>query len=342
MKSKRIISIDVIKSLACLFVIFLHCSSLFFYKNNMVVKNTLPSQIIYYIGTAAVPLFFMANGFFLINRKRITIEYVLRKIYAILVPVFFWNAIIYLIYFVLGRKKSYFSILWGSLIQKSFFYQFWFLGTLILLLCLAPFLNRLLKKSFHSFVGLLVGFVIICFSLDLYSHLVLHFPVQSNVIQTFRLWTWIAYYMIGGVIGYLYFHNKFDIKLEKNRSVGVLILATICMIIYSVLNQKFIHNIYAEYNYDNMLIMLWISILFITILNIKYKSELFSKFIELISANSMGIFILHIPILKIVVHFISTTGIINNILVIIIVFVTSLCISIVISKIRFLSKTVKM
>lgn len=153
MKNKqRIVGIDIVKAMACIFVILLHTSMAAFLRDGVALSHTMPSQIIYYLGTGAVPLFFMANAFFIINRSEISYKYICKKIIAILIPVFLWNALLFLGYIMKGKETNYIYLAFGSLIQRGFFFQFWFLGALILLLLFAPILNGLLKKSLKLYV----------------------------------------------------------------------------------------------------------------------------------------------------------------------------------------------
>lgn len=75
---KRIIGVDLVKVFACFSVILLHTSMPFFYSNQTfkIGNFSIISEILYYAGTAAVPLFFMANGFFLLNRSKMSYRYI--------------------------------------------------------------------------------------------------------------------------------------------------------------------------------------------------------------------------------------------------------------------------
>ncbi|MDT7014911.1 acyltransferase family protein [Levilactobacillus namurensis] len=114
----------------------------------------------------------------------------------------------------------------------------------------------------------------------------------------------------------------------------------IISVTYSIFNKAWMHNIYAEFNYDNLIVMIWITLLFWTLLQINVKSLNISKLITLVSKNCMGIYIVHVIVLKIISHLISMSGAVNNIMVIFIVFLLSLAISEVIYRIPGLRKLV--
>lgn len=219
-KKKRILSLDLIKGLACLLVIFLHVSSPFFYQDSSVVSHTYFSQVLYYVGTPAVPLFFMVNGFLLINKRSINYKYIFRKMFSILVPVLAWNGVLFVLYFLVGKGKNLFELILGSLIQKGLFFQFWFLGALMLVLLLVPLFNKLLKISRIAYLIILMIFLIICVSIDFLNHMYFDAPLQMNIIQTFRIWTWITYYLIGGFMGYI-FHTR---VYKRSITISVFLL----------------------------------------------------------------------------------------------------------------------
>lgn len=64
-KKKRNIGIDLIKIVACFLVITLHSLS----PVDPVVYNNIFNISLYYVGTLAIPIFFMASGYFVLNKK---------------------------------------------------------------------------------------------------------------------------------------------------------------------------------------------------------------------------------------------------------------------------------
>ncbi|WP_420196363.1 acyltransferase [Lapidilactobacillus dextrinicus] len=343
--NKRIIGIDLIKCIACISVILLHVSMPVFYQNKIEFStaSVLPSKILYYLGTCAVPLFFMANGFFILNKKEISWSYIKKKILLIMVPVISWNLLLFIGYIVKGEfNKNLIFVILGSLLQKGFFFQFWFLGSLIILLLIAVFLNKLLKKSKKKYIMILIMLILLASILDVINHFSGSLPVQSHVIQTFRLWTWIMYYMLGGLIGNLYFSSDWfqDILQHKKNILGSFLIITILFLAYAIINIKFIQTPYAEYDYDNLIFMIWTVLIFIMCLSITKFSVTSTKIIELISKYSFGIYIVHVPILKVFRHFIELNSFSTNILGILFVFAGSFVLVYLLSKIPIIRKLV--
>lgn len=196
------INLDLLKVIACVGVVLLHTEMGGF-------KETASwnfSTYLYYLGTYSIPLFFIVNGYLLLGKKEITYSYILQKVKWILITVLSWTLIVWLF-------KRDFSVnpikkLIGSLVQKGYFFQFWFFGALILIYICLPVLKQFLnsKRSYLYFLSVLLVIGLI-FEL---TNIVLQMPIQAYVIQTFRLWTWLFYYILGGFI------SQFDKNTVKN------------------------------------------------------------------------------------------------------------------------------
>ena len=343
--NKRIIGIDLVKCIACIGVVLLHVSMPVFYNNDVQINtnSVLISKILYYFGTGAVPLFFMANGFFVLNKSNISWRYIWKKIFLIMIPIISWNLLLYIGYLLKGDYgKNLVTIIVDSLLQRGFFFQFWFLGSLLILLLAAFFLNNLLKRSLKLYVLILILLISISVSIDIYNHFSGVLPLQTNVIQTFRLWTWLSDYMLGGLLGYLYIQNNKFIKiLHRRKSIGIwLLFFSILFVSYSILNSRLLRTPFAEYNYDNLIFIIWVILLFVSCLMINKFSRMNTTIIEVISKYSFGIYIVHVPILKVFCHFMPINSLFTNVLGILFVFVGSLILVYLFSKIPLVRKLV--
>ncbi|MCH5462502.1 acyltransferase [Lactobacillus sp. LC28-10] len=283
-KSVRNYGIDLIKIIACLGVIGLHV----FGDANFQTNSDLANQILYYAGTPAIPLFFMANGYFVLNKKRISFAYSFKKIRTLIFVVVSWGLLMFCAETIIKSNGNFVLNVFGGLIQVGHLYHFWFLGSLMILYMLAPILSWLMNKSVHFLPIAIICLTLICFGTDIFSHLE-GYPVQSNVIQTFRFWTWLDFYMIGCGIKRIDFENF----IHKTMLFAVSVTSFILLIIYSIFNKVLIHNHYAEFNYDNILTFIFCIALFIS-LSVYFKSEAReSRNIEFLSGITMAIYIIH-------------------------------------------------
>ena len=138
MKEKRKCWIDICKIIAMFLVIILHtvCNGI---KENQ--KDF--SLLIYYFGTFAIPLFFMVNGYLQLNKVK-DYKYVLKKILNIFMVCIIWNIPIVIFKLVIeGESSNIISNVFLNYIQKGFFWQFWFLGALILIYIFFSFIKSL-------------------------------------------------------------------------------------------------------------------------------------------------------------------------------------------------------
>ena len=248
---------------------------------------------LYYLGTYSIPLFFMVNGYLLLGKRNITYSYILEKVKWILITVSSWNTIVWLLKrdFAVNPVKK----IIGSMVQKGYFFQFWFFGALILIYLCLPILKKFLnsKRSYLYILSLLISIGLI-FEL---TNIIIQTPLQSYVIQTFRLWTWFFYYILGGLIA------QFDKEFIKNgfkrwmKIVAVLLLLITPVILF-FLAKTIYHNLFAEYFYDILFVKIVSLGVFLTILTLSLKESKY-KWIVSLSNQTMGVFIVHTYVMKV-------------------------------------------
>ena len=289
MHKTRNINLDLIKVLACIGVVLLHTTMIGFKDTGS--WNLL--AYLYYLGTYSIPLFFMVNGYLLLGKRNITYSYILEKVKWILITVSSWNTIVWLLKrdFAVNPVKK----IIGSMVQKGYFFQFWFFGALILIYLCLPVLKKFLnsKRSYLYILSLLISIGLI-FEL---TNIIIQTPLQSYVIQTFRLWTWFFYYILGGLIA------QFDKEFIKNgfkrwmKIVAVLLLLITPVILF-FLAKTIYHNLFAEYFYDILFVKIVSLGVFLTILTLSLKESKY-KWIVSLSNQTMGVFIVHTYVMKV-------------------------------------------
>ena len=70
------------------------------------VEIEFPNSIVYYLCGFAVPCFFMASGYFLLNRGKVDAKYSIRKIVRLTKVVISWNLIYALLKLMLTILKK--------------------------------------------------------------------------------------------------------------------------------------------------------------------------------------------------------------------------------------------
>ena len=287
MHKTRNINLDLIKVLACIGVVLLHTTMVGFKETGS--WNLL--AYLYYLGTYSIPLFFMVNGYLLLGKKEITYPYILQKVKWILKIVSLCTIIVWLFKrdFTVNPIKK----IIGSLLQKGYFSQFWFFGALILIYLCLPILRKFLNSK-RSYLYILSFFVATGLIFELVN-IILQMPLQSYVIQTFRLWTWFFYYILGGLIAQ--FDKEFIKKgIKRWMKIASVLLMLISPLILFFLAKTIYHNLFAEYFYDILFVKIVSLGIFLTVLTLSLEEN---KWIVTLSNQTMGVFIVHTYVIKV-------------------------------------------
>ena len=289
MRKVRNINLDLLKVLACVGVVLLHTTMGGFKDTGS--WNLL--TYLYYLGTYSIPLFFMVNGYLLLGKREITSHYILQKVKWILITVSSWNIIVWLFKrdFTVNPIKK----IVGSLIQKGYFFQFWFFGALILIYLCLPILSKFLNSK-RRYLYILALLIVIGFIVEL-ANIFFQRPLQTHVMQTFRLWTWFFYYILGGYIAQFNVDNL-KYRFKNWMKIVSMLLVLISPIILFFLAKNTYHNLFAEYFYDILFVKFTSLGIFLMVLTLSLN-ENGSKWIVSLSNQTMGVFVIHTYVMKI-------------------------------------------
>lgn len=339
---KRNTSVDILKIIACFSVVILHVSGII--ANNINSNYTI-NHLLYYSSVLAVPIFFMVNGYLLLNKESLSYKYIINKIVSIIFVVFSWNLIMFVLKFLIGKgSNNPFIESAKSFLQKGYFWQFWFFGALIIIYSVLPVIHKYFRDNKTALI-ITLTFIIISLTVDIlsiYKSFNGQSIIQVHVVQTFRIWTWFSYYLLGGLLGKEQFKNYLLNKISKKTNVIVVVISFFIINFYQYFIGKTLYNnTFAEYFYDNIFVFIYIISFFILILRQDFNKYR-NRTIETISKNIMGVYIVHVTVLKICTHIFKFNTVITNIALICIVFIISLLSSIVISKIPLLKKLIKL
>ena len=289
MRKVRNINLDLLKVLACVGVVLLHTTMGGFKDTGS--WNLL--TYLYYLGTYSIPLFFMVNGYLLLGKREITSHYILQKVKWILITVSSWNIIVWLFKrdFTVNPIKK----IVGSLIQKGYFFQFWFFGALILIYLCLPILSKFLNSK-RRYLYILALLIVIGFIVEL-ANIFFQRPLQTHVMQTFRLWTWFFYYILGGYIAQFNVDNL-KYRFKNWMKIVSMLLVLISPIILFFLAKNTYHNLFSEYFYDILFVKFTSLGIFLMVLTLSLN-ENGSKWIVSLSNQTMGVFVIHTYVMKI-------------------------------------------
>lgn len=283
MQAKRNISLDVIKVVACCFVVASHTIRPGFGFANFVAFS---------LAIIAIPCFFMVNGYLMFQKQIVTYAYIWKKIIRILVVCFSWEALHAAVYWLYYHQfRNFLESFLLDFLQKGLFFHFWFMGSLMILYLLLPILRWIYEKNEAVYMWFLIGLGFICSAMNLIMIVTKNLYVVE-IPQSLRLWYWLFYYMLGGLLA----KRKIKIQIITDRcSFAMRMTALITAIVLAIGWQWLIGNVVLkkyklEIFYGSFPIMATMVIVFVCILNVKFHR---GKTITYLANLSMGVYVIH-------------------------------------------------
>lgn len=300
-RAERNYNLDLLRFFACFAVIGLHTL-----RNDLEIDISPLNGALYYLCGFAVPVFFTCSGYFLLSKKEITAEYVIKKIISIIRIVFIWSfsftTLIFVSKFVLQRNDQYTTlfnylsqITFKPYIQKGYTSYLWYLGALGIIYIFSPFILKLVDHDMVKRLTLWGFSGLICVIIQIIS-IIKGRPIQSHVHQIFRIWTWNQYFLMGGGIAYIL--PVICKKISNTEHFFALCGCSAFMVIYKLfIGYNVFHDLVScEYYYDDIFEMIWVFLLFTFFLRVPIKNETVIGLIKGTQPLILGAYIFH-PIL---------------------------------------------
>lgn len=262
--------------------------------------------------SVCVPLFFLANGYLLLNRPMDLKKHGKRTLQMLLLTIF-WAVFTLLV--LMPVKQEFFSL--GQLIgavmewKEGWIHHLWFMGALVCLYIFFP----LLKTAYDHDLRNLVYFTVVCAVMTFGNKLMNMLAVLAKFLLTgtspaFATNWFNIFNPFAGMYGYIFvyfcvggflFHydpkirEKFQGK-KKIIALAVLILSCLSMAVWG----QFYYQVTGEFwdivfkGYDTIPVFLNVMILYGFSLFYDPKKENFiTRFISMIARNTLGIYFLH-------------------------------------------------
>lgn len=291
-------SIDLIKIIAMFMVMSLHTCI-----------GRLDNPIAFVmsrISGIAIPLFFMVSGFLLWDKK-VDYKYSIRKIFNIIKFVFVTSILTWLIIRVHHRFDILDSlrIFGGSFIQRGELRVFWYLGAMILIYLILPFLKYFDRKyvSFGMFALLFLMIAVLgVFSLNFnYSF------EKEYTFQLFRIWNWLFYFILGGMVRrYVASREKPVLSFRKAIILSTFAMFFFVAFVYYV--KPYIGGI--EYFFGFPLCWIYALLVFLTCISIKIKSKIVGELSNLF----LPVYTIHNFVISHVCHRFDFVGVVSPVI----------------------------
>lgn len=285
--NRREYSIDFIKICSCLGVVAAH---------TLRMDSGLVNTIIVLATSMGIPLFFAVNGYLMFQKQAISYSYVSKKVVKILGVCLGWEIMYSLAYFIVYHEvRNFIKSFIMDFFQQGLFFHFWFMGALLILLLMLPFLHRYIKSTCFSFI--LVACGIICVTIDA----LMLFKDERFILvlpQNLRVWMWLFYYLLGGYIAKNTLRlKKIIARVSRPAFLFTVFVSLVIVVIWQLLLKNRCSSFSFESNYGS------IPFIFSVFLIVSWGMSTSIQFppvgIE-ISKCVMGIYILHPFVLSVV------------------------------------------
>lgn len=340
----RDIRYDCLRIFAAAMVVFLHVSASAWYSLSPSDFNWKIMNFYDCLVRGAVPLFFMLSGAFLLKKEISIKKLYLGKILPLTVIYFVWSTLYAIDTIGIGNIASIGIVDFVNEILNSHFHL-WFIPVLIGTYVLQPIL--------HSFVnfknGKYVIYYLICFLVlgILHPTLIEVFPSCQMLIVFLNKFSAELFSYCGYIILGYYLANMKRFKIKPIVAIVFYLITVIISALFaqlvSVKNGKPI-----SFLYGNFMLPVFIEavLLFICFQNFNFKcytSERFKIFIFRVSTLTMGVYLLHPFVIKVLdtyfnLRSLSFLPIISIPFIVVICFVICLAVTFLMSKIPLIRR----
>lgn len=256
-----------------------------------ITKSIAPSWLLkcnYGIACIAIPLFFMVSGY-LLSTKTLDAQYAKRKIKGILKFVFLTITALILYYELhdiirFGFAGAYaraphchVSTYWSWIIQGGGMWQYWYFGSMIIIYTSSPLCGKVFKSKYH--LQALLALVAISFVFFI-ANSIYDFE-KTYIKQTFRVWYWFMYFMLGAYI-----------QLHRERFTFIKWWHAVLMcIVYTLFQVSGVAGAKGnEFYFGSIICMLYAISVFGACINTKIES---SRTITTLSALFLPVYAIH-------------------------------------------------
>ncbi|MCZ2258663.1 acyltransferase [Sporosarcina sp. G11-34] len=300
MERKYLYEINFVRAIACLLVVMVHVSAIYFFAYDR--SHTTLTNFLTQIGRIGTPLFALLSGFLLynqtLNREFSTRMFLKSRFVKIISPFFFWS-FFYLIYKSIFRNYSFpnFSSTKESV---DFIYMFLTGGAhshlYFIVLVIQFYVLFLLIRKFLNLKSI-VFLTVVSFYLN-YTFINNNFAFENMYIDQFVtsrafLFQWIFYFMLGMLLVELWPKiHSFLIITKNNRYMLLLGCVVIALNVFNYHTNQMVIS-----SNKNVINMLTVPIAFMVLISLYYNLIMINEFIVKVFIKignmSMGIYLIH-------------------------------------------------
>lgn len=339
-KTRRILSIDLLRIIAILSVVMIH-TTMAFEDYDATSSSYFIGNIFNGVSRAGVPLFLMISGALLLKEDRkYSVKQVFQKYVLSIVVIFASWSFVYALQDVIrdiigGKGLHFYHYIRDFILGK---YHMWYIYMLVGIYLTLPLLQLFVKKENAQKIKYLI---IISLVFNFLPSLI---SVASNILRPLSFINTpiyrVSFEFVGPYITYLltgYYIYNFEIKHKH-----LIYVISIISVVSDILLVQMTNDVSDAYTPKNLFVFIYTIGIFIFI-NEKFKRPHDSKIISTISELSFGIYISHVLMLSLVDYILPTNGITVYYIVIryILVMAFSIILCFVMSKIPLIKKLIR-
>lgn len=278
-KTKRILSIDLIKIIAMYAAIMVHTEYRLFDTN----WGSL-ATFMYQSGVIAILLFFMASGYLLLGRRNINYKYVLNKIIKIIRYILIFCVGYWICKSLEDQHNFNFNYLLQIIIDscrgKGSLFVFWYFTATIIIFIFLPILNYIYIYYYRIFILFFILLLLIqnfVFCLGLVNN------GSEFIPAIYKQYIWMGYFCMGGII------KKINFQIPYSWLLTLIII--LVNFLFEQIFNHYIENNRASFYYTSPIVLVYAFLVFISCL--KLKLENYRKYMGQLSNLYLLVFTIH-------------------------------------------------
>lgn len=305
-KKDRIVSLDILRVLACFMVVMVHSGEFFYIGNDgsLIRDNALWVGLYGSLLRSSVPLFVMLSGFLLLPIRYTPSVFYKKRFVRILIPLLIWSVLYAIVPCLLGEYGTGDMLRNLALIPVNFSGKcghLWYVYMLIGLYLFIPILSPWIQNASKRFEG---GFLLVWIFTLLLPYLKVLFPEMLGEAY------WNPYssvYYFSGFIGYLVLGHylKVHVQLSGKKSLflggGLIILGYLITYSGFAYNMKKVPTVEAvelTWRFTTINVAMMAAGIFLIIKNLSFKTAFSKGLLRDVSRLSFGMYLAHIFILN--------------------------------------------
>lgn len=325
LNQRRYPCLDLLKCMAMYGVIFYHGAIPWL----PMLTDTSMSYINYFIMAVlsiSVPLFFFVNGFLMFGKPFDMKKHIKKTVHIVWVVVV-WSVLTILVLMIIRGEylgiKGILQTMWQ--LKANWISHMWFLGVLVCIYLVFPLLyvvydnNRKIFVYFTAIGSLMVFGNTLLNEMGTLCTVIIGHPKILENLNFFHMFNpfkdtysfAFIYFCLGGLA--CRYKDKMDQWLKK-KGIGIaafsLIINLCCLFAVGVMYSKFSGSLWDTAWNGQITIFTLAAVMSAFVLTLKYRENHF--IIQKISQNTLGIYLIHVPVLRFAEKICPVSGLVSH------------------------------